>query len=75
MANYLPLIQIIIAGALIVLILLQQRGTALGSAFGGGGGGEGGFYATRRGIQKKILWATVVLGALFILIALFNLLI
>jgi len=67
MQNYLPFIQIIIAVLLIVLILFQQRGTALGSAFGGGGGGEGsGFYATRRGIQQKIYWATIVLGILFI---------
>lgn len=52
-----------------VLILLQQRGTALGSAFGQ----EGGAYATRRGLQKKIFWATVVLGVLFVLSALINL--
>lgn len=63
--------QIIIAILLIVLILFQQRGTALGSAFGGGE--SGGFYATRRGIQKKILWLTIVCGALFIILALINL--
>ncbi len=69
MNNFLPIAQIIIAVALIVLILFQQRGTALGSAFGQ----EGGFYATRRGIQKQMFWATVVLGALFIILALLNL--
>ena len=69
MTQYLPIIQIIIAVVLIVLILLQQRGTALGSAFGQ----EGGFYATRRGIQQKIFWATVVCGALFIVLSLLNL--
>ena len=69
MTQYLPIIQIIIAVVLIVLILLQQRGTALGSAFGQ----EGGFYATRRGIQQKIFWATVVCGALFIIFSLLNL--
>jgi len=63
--------QIIIAILLILLILFQQRGTALGSAFGGGE--SGGFYATRRGIQKKILWLTIVCGALFIILALINL--
>ena len=73
MQKYLPLIQIIIAGTLIACILLQQRGTALGSAFGGGGGGGGEFYATRRGIQKKIFHITIILGALFILLALLNL--
>ena len=67
--NYLPLIQIIVCAILIVLILLQQRGTALGSVFGGGGE----FYSTRRGIQKKMFWATICLGAVFIILALLNL--
>jgi len=69
MAQYLPIAQIVVAIFLILFILLQQRGTALGSAFGG----EGGFYATRRGIQKKIFWATIVFGVLFVVLALLNL--
>ena len=69
MDKYLTLAQIITAGLLMALILLQQRGTALGSAFGQ----EGGFYATRRGFQKKIFWATVVCGALFIVLAILHL--
>lgn len=69
MAQYLPIAQIIVAIFLILFILFQQRGTALGSAFGG----EGGFYATRRGIQKQIFWATIVCGVLFIVLALLNL--
>ena len=60
-------LQIIVSVCLIVFILLQQRGTALGSAFGGEGGA---FYGTRRGIQKKLFWATVILGAIFIILAL-----
>jgi len=70
MQQYLPIAQIVVAAILVVLILLQQRGTALGSAFGQ----EGGFYATRRGIQQKIFWVTIVFGALFIILALLNLL-
>ncbi len=73
MKQYLPFAQIIVSILLIICILLQQRGTALGSAFGGGGEGSG-FYATRRGIQQKIFRATIILGALFILLALLNLL-
>lgn len=69
MKDYLPFIQIIISIFLIFFILLQQRGTALGSAFGGGEG----FYATRRGIQKKIFIATIITGILFIITALLNL--
>ena len=72
MQTILPFVQIIVAILLIVFILLQQRGTALGSAFGGEGGG---FYATRRGIQKKIFWATIICGVLFIGLALLNLIV
>lgn len=69
MESILPIAQIIVAILLVIFILSQQRGTALGSAFGGGGE----FYSTRRGIQKKILWITVFLGAAFIVLALLNL--
>lgn len=69
MKNLLPYFQIAVAALLVVFILLQQRGGALGSAFGQAGG----FYATKRGIQKKLFWATIVFGALFIILALLNL--
>ena len=71
MANFLLIAQLIVSVALIVLILLQQRGTALGSAFGQ----EGGFYGTLRGVQKKIFWLTVAFGVLFVGLALANLII
>lgn len=67
----LSILQIITAVVLITLILIQQRGTALGSAFGGEGGG---FYSTRRGIQKKLYIATIIFGVIFIVLALLNLL-
>ena len=70
MTDFLPIFQIIISVVLVALILVQQRGTALGSAFGQ----EGGTYATRRGMQKKIFYGTIVAGALFMISALANLL-
>jgi len=69
MEKFLIPAQIIVAVFLIILILLQQRGTALGSAFGGGGE----FYGTRRGVQKKIFWGTILLGIAFIILAILNL--
>ena len=69
MKLFLPIAQVIVSLLLITCILLQQRGTALGSAFGG----DGGFYATRRGIQDRIYWVTIFLGALFIILAILNL--
>lgn len=70
MTSYLSIGQIVVAVLLVASILLQQRGTALGSAFGGGGGGA---YSTRRGIQKKLYWATIVFGVIFIGLALLRL--
>ncbi len=69
MKNYLFLSQILVSIFLIVSILLQKRGTALGSVFGGGGTS----YFTRRGLEKKIFWATCIFGALFIILSLLNL--
>ncbi len=63
--------QIAVSIILIILIAIQQRGTALGSAFGGGGE----FYSARRGIQKNIYYATIVIAGLFIILGILNLLI
>ena len=71
MNSYLLYAQIGVAVVLVLSILLQQRGTALGSSFGGG---EGTFFATKRGIQQKLYFATIVLGILFIALSLSNLL-
>ena len=71
MKDYLLLGQIIVSVALVISILLQQRGSSLGSLFGG----TGEFYAARRGMEKKILWATVIFAIVFVILALLNLLI
>ena len=72
--SILSIIQSVVAVLLIVSIMLQQRGTALGSAIGGGGD-SGGFHSTRRGVEKKLLWITIVLGFLFVALAIVNLII
>ena len=71
MNTYLLYVQIAVSIALVVLIALQQRGAALGSAFGGGGE----FYSSRRGIQKKLYYATILASALFIMLGILNILI
>jgi len=71
MKTFLIISQLIVSALLITFILLQQRGTALGSAFGGSG--SEGFYSTRRGLEKKLYWASIIFGALFIILALINL--
>lgn len=65
--------QIVIALALITTILLQQRGAGSSGIFGGGGGG-GGYYA-KRGFEKVLFTATIILSCLFVATAFINLLI
>ncbi len=71
MKHILEITQIITSIILIILILLQQRGTALGSAFGGGEE----FYTTRRGLEKKLYWASIIFAIIFVALALVNLLV
>jgi len=61
--------QIAVSIILVVLIAIQQRGAALGSSFGGGGE----FYSSRRGIQKKIFYATIAVAGLFIVLSILSL--
>ncbi len=69
MNNNLLISQIVVSILLVIVILFQQRGTALGSAFGGGNE----VYSTRRGFQKNLVWATVILTIAFIALAVLNL--
>jgi protein translocase SecG subunit len=55
------IIQLVLAGLLIITILLQQRGAGLSGAFGG----EGSVYSTRRGAEKIIFIATIAIAILF----------
>jgi len=60
--------QIIVSVLLVTAILLQARGTGIGSAFGGGGE----LYRTKRGFEKLLFSTTIVLGILFVVISLAN---
>lgn len=62
----LAVIQIVVSVLLIGAILLQQRGTGLSATFGG----EGNVYRTKRGLEKVIFVATIVLTVLFFGVAL-----
>ena len=54
--------QITIATLLIISILLQQLGGGLSSAFGG----STVEYSTKRGAEKVVFYATIILAVLFI---------
>lgn len=57
---------------LIILVAIQQRGTALGAGFGGG---SGEVYSTKRGAQKKIYYATIAVATIFLALGVLNILI
>lgn len=65
MKNTLYILQIVISVLLIGAILIQQKGTGLGAGFGG----TSTVYRTKRGAEKTIFYATIVLSVLFLLSA------
>ena len=70
MGRYLQIAQLVISILLIVAILLKNRGAGLGGIFGG----EGNVYRTKRGAEKIIFTATIVLAFAFFGLAIWNLL-
>jgi preprotein translocase subunit SecG len=68
------ILQVVTVGSailMIVAILLQQRGASLGAGFGA----SGELYTTRRGLDKNLFEASVVLAVIFVLSILVGLLI
>ena len=64
-------LQTIVSIVLIVLILVQERSSGLSGVLGGSSGAP---YQSRRGLEKMIMWGTVVAAILFIVLAFVNLL-
>ena len=63
-------IQIILAVLIIGAILLQERSSGMSGLLGGSGDG---LYQTRRGFEKIVFYATIVLIIVFIVSALYSL--
>jgi len=61
----LQIIQIVVAVLLMISILLQSRGAGLSGVFGGGGN----IYLAKRGFEKKLFYATIVLSVLFFIVS------
>lgn len=57
--------QLLLAISLIVLILMQSRGTSLGSVFGQ----EGSVFHTRRGAERVLFNVSIGVAAAFLLIS------
>ncbi|MBP6885988.1 MAG: preprotein translocase subunit SecG [Candidatus Pacebacteria bacterium] len=62
MTNILTYVQVGSALLLIVSILLQQRGQGLGAGIGG----TGMEYSTKRGVERGVFYATIVLTIVFL---------
>ncbi len=60
--------QAVVAVLLSISILLQNRGSGLGAAFGGD---FGGFY-TKRGLEKFLIYGTVILAIAFLALGVIN---
>ncbi|HXK35058.1 MAG TPA: preprotein translocase subunit SecG [Candidatus Paceibacterota bacterium] len=64
MLTILTWVEIIVSVLLILTIILQQRGADVGGALGGGQ--EGGVYFSRRGVEKYLFIATIILAIIFV---------
>ena len=67
----LQIITLISAALSILCILLQARGASLGAGFGS----SGELYTTRRGLDKSLFEATIVLASIFVISLLAGLLV
>jgi preprotein translocase subunit SecG len=60
------ILQVVMMGSgvlMVVCILLQQRGASLGAGFGS----SGELYTTRRGFDKNLYEATIILAVIFVI--------
>ncbi len=66
LTSFIHIAQILVAIVLIVIVLMQVKGTGFGAALGGADQS----FRTRRGIQKSLHRLTIVVVAIFIVFAL-----
>jgi preprotein translocase subunit SecG len=66
MSKILAIAQIITAVILIGLVLIQNKSGGLSNIFGGGGTE---IYRTKRGLEKVIFFATIIVSIIFFSVA------
>lgn len=71
MLKIINILEIAVSLALMVSILMQNRGSGLSQAFGGSFGG----YYTKRGVEKFLVYLSIGLSIAFLGLALTSLLI
>lgn len=71
MKGAISIIQIIFGILLILVIIIQQKGSGLGTSFGG----DMSFYRTKRGAEKLLFYATIVIALTFVVSSIIGLLV
>ncbi|OGD96352.1 preprotein translocase subunit SecG [Candidatus Curtissbacteria bacterium RIFCSPHIGHO2_12_FULL_38_9b] len=66
METFLIFLQIIVSLCLIIQILMQSEGAGVSGVFGG----SGGFYRSKKGVEKVFVFLTIFLGFLFLVLSL-----
>jgi len=69
MKSFLLILNIVLSVLIVIFVLVQGKGAGLGSAWGGGGE----MFQTRRGMEKIILWLTIIFIVIFLAVSLINL--
>lgn len=72
MERYFDIALIITSIALIVSVILQNKGVGLG---GLSGSDSGGVFTARRGVEKVLFWITIGLSVLFFVLTIVTVLI
>ena len=67
--NGFTIIQMILAVLIVITVILQSRGSSGGMAFGGNGES----YRAKKGIEKLLFYATIVLAASFAAVSIISL--
>jgi preprotein translocase subunit SecG len=62
---YVDIALIITSIALIISVILQNKGVGLGGLTGQD---SGGVFTARRGIEKTLFWVTIILSGLFFIL-------
>ena len=68
MNTYLYIVQIFISIVLIGVLLLQARGSGFSATFSS----DSSIYRTRRGVEKTLFNATIVLAIIFVVISIIS---
>lgn len=71
MKPVISVIQIILGILLVLVIVIQQKGSGLGTSFGG----DMSFYRTKRGAEKLLFYVTIGISLAFILSSLVGLIV